>query len=153
MKKILFVFAALIVFSSCNFSGSKEASSDKCCSSELKSAHAEALSVEDLLASPDEFIGKTISLKGLCVHTCKHSGKKMFLQGIDEDQLILVLADGELSGFEKEITGSQIIVTGLLTAKEVEAENHEEGETHSCETDSKSKSYQIACTSYKIITE
>lgn len=151
MKNILFLSLLIFAVTACNFSGKKEASADKCCNSELKSAEVEYVTVEELLISPDNYVNKTVSLKGLCVHTCRHSGKKMFIQGTDEDQLVQVLADGSISGFEQELTGSQVIVTGLLTAKETEEHVHQEGEEHSCETESKSKSFLLNCTAYKVV--
>lgn len=151
MKNILLVFVILIAFWSCNLTSSKEASSEKCCDSQLKSAQSEYLTIEKLLASPDDYINKTVTIKGLCIHICKNGGKRMFLQGTDEDQLILVLAGNEISSFENELTGSHIAVTGLLMALEIdEEETPKEDENPSCETKSKVKSYQINCTSYKI---
>lgn len=154
MKNILFVFVILIAFWSCNLTSSKEASSEKCCDSLLKSTQDEYLTIENILASPADYINKTITLKGLCIHTCKHGGKRMFLQGTDEDQLILVLAGNEISSFENELIGSHIAVTGLLMPIGInEEETHKEDENHQCETESKVKSYQINCTSYKKVTE
>ena len=104
------------------------------------------------MANPEVYLNKNISLQGLCVHTCKHSGKKMFLQGTNEDELVLVLAGDNVPTFEQELTGSQVIVTGLLTAKESEMDEHASGDNN-CETESKSKSYQLSCTAYRAVSE
>ena len=152
MKKLFFSVAILLIMVSCNFSEKKQSSDQNSSEIELKSDQEEILTVEKLLANPEVYLNKNISLQGLCVHTCKHSGKKMFLQGTNEDELVLVLAGDNVPTFEQELTGSQVIVTGLLTAKESEMDEHASGDNN-CETESKSKSYQLSCTAYRAVSE
>ncbi len=146
MKKLLFLLFMVVATVSCNYSGTKVAEADKM-------AEPAIVNIEDLFTNTHEFVDDTISLKGLCIHVCKHGGKKMFLQGIDENQLVKVFAEGEITAFEQELVGSHVVVTGLLTAAEVNDHEPEGGEGHTCETESKSKSYELSSTSFKIVNE
>lgn len=152
MNKLLFSAVVLLFLGSCNSSNNQQGNGQNNPEAQLKVEEQEIVTMEKLLTNPEAYLNKTISLQGLCVHTCKHSGKKMFLQGTNEEDLVLVLADGNVATFEQELTGSQVIVTGLLTARASEPDEHQE-EDQSCETDSKSKSYQLSCTAFQMVSE
>ena len=42
------------------------------------------VSVDSVQKNPEKYFDKTIEIRGRVIHTCKVSGKKMFLAGSDE---------------------------------------------------------------------
>jgi hypothetical protein len=73
----------------------------------------------------------------------------LFLQGSDEEQLLLVTASDDIAKFENSLEGSDIVVTGKFSVIEQAAEDHEHNsDEEACETESKSKNYQVECLSF-----
>jgi hypothetical protein len=63
--------------------------------------------------------GKVI-VEGLCVHVCKHSGKKIFAIGIDPNKKIQIYAGEGLTGFPPDIEGSRVRVVGILEEEKLD---------------------------------
>jgi aspartyl-tRNA synthetase len=163
MKQIahIIVFASLL-FSSCNSTPSKK---EKTEAAENKIA---VVDVDSILASPEKYIEKTVSIKGLVVHTCKHSGKKMFLAGTDKNKYVKVIAGPSISRFDQSLEGETVVSTGKLTLLDETQEKHEEtGErkmktaetsgkdttTAGCVTETKIKNYQMVCDGFEVVNE
>lgn len=106
MKQILFVSLILFCLNSCGKKTSENQSSPE--------GQSTAFSVEKLVASAESEVGKEIQLKGVVTHVCKHSGKKCFLAGDTENLTMQVMAGGDITSFDKELIGSEIIVKGTL---------------------------------------
>lgn len=106
IKLLLFVFAIVII--SCNKTDVEVADGLK------------TIAIDDLFADNFEAPTEQVSLEGLCVHICRHSGKKMFLVGDNEDNRIQIFVDGDLTVFPKELEGSKLRVIGLLNEEKIE---------------------------------
>ncbi|NPA37799.1 MAG: hypothetical protein GXO47_13220 [Chlorobi bacterium] len=153
----IIVFASLLT-TSCNTQKPKQ-NNDKKSENTIT-----AIDVDSVLASPEKYIEKTVSIKGLVVHTCKHSGKKMFLAGSDKNKYVKVIAGPTISRFDQSLEGETVIATGTLTLLDETQEKHEStGEekvkvaeasqdttTAGCVTETKIKNYQMVCDGYKI---
>jgi len=161
MKHISYIilFASLI-FSSCNSSQSKKSAAK----SNKKSL--EVVDVDQVLASPEKYLEKTVSIKGLVVHTCKHSGKKMFLAGTDKNKYVKVIAGPSISRFDQSLEGEDVVATGTLTLLDESNEKHEEkGERRmkqadasqdtkaGCETETKIRKYQMVCDNFSVVND
>ena len=48
------------------------------------------LEIDELLAAADSLAGQTVTIEGVCTHTCKHGARKIFLMGSDDTQTIRV---------------------------------------------------------------
>ena len=72
--------------------------------------------------------GKVI-VEGLCVHVCKHSGKKIFVIGTDPNKKIQIYAGDGLSGFPPDIEGSKVRVVGILEEEKLDMKYVQEMET------------------------
>ena len=70
---------------------------------------------DSLIANPENYIGKTISIEGKVVHVCTETGKKMFITGHNPDVRLYVAAGDKISKFPMELLGSEITVEGLIT--------------------------------------
>lgn len=78
--------------------------------------------VEEILASADSNVGKEVTLKGFITHTCKHSGRRCFVVGKDQQTSIRVEAKGEIGGFNRELIGSEVIIKGILRENKLSKE-------------------------------
>ncbi len=168
MKQIITVIAFIsIVFSSCNSSTSKNSNLKNNTSKE----NIDIVLVDSILASPEKYLGKTVNIQGLVVHTCKHSGKKMFLVGTDKDSPVKVIAGKDITLFEQTLEGETVIATVKIRLMEGVGEKHgdhkEEGEheNHADETTSKDstnggcaaetniKKYEMVCDKFSVVEE
>lgn len=161
MKKIAFYLIASLIFVACNSTSKSDKTAENasntketteaCCSSHQKVTEA---TVDALFETPDNFIDKTVNLKGRVIHTCKKSGKKMFLAGTDENKLVRIEAGDDISRFEESLEGEIVVATGKLTAFVHETEHdHAEGGDHNCATENKSKDFVMVCHSFAVAEE
>ncbi len=114
MKKV--VFMALVVLSAA-------------CQTETKTNNAEqneaatqSLVVEQLLANAETIVDTEITVQGHVTHTCKHSGKRCFIVGDNPELSIRVEAGGQIQGFNRELVGNTIAVTGVLKERRLSEE-------------------------------
>lgn len=126
----------LIAFTSCNSSSQKS----------KKNKEAEIILVDQLIEKAGELIDTEIKIKGHVTHTCKHSGKRAFLVGNDENFTVRVEAGGQITGFDQNLTGNTLIVTGTLKERRLTKEyidqweselkhKAEDGSAESCATE------------------
>lgn len=143
MKQALVFVALLLATVACQTAGSQQ----KEAKTALKSAKEGVIvTPDDLFGSPEKFEGQMVTVKGLCVHTCKHSGKRLFMQGKDQDQLLLVVASADIAQFDRSLEGSNVIVSGTFTnIAEADTPHEHQSEEGACETESKAKNYQVTC--------
>lgn len=145
IKTSLLVLALTLILSGCQ-STSKSEDTNK----ESLNQQKDTLSLAQLFENVAQFENEEITVKGLCVHTCRHSGKRLFIQGNTEEEFLLVTASGDISKFDNNIEGSEISVTGRLKSTPPPQEkqnNHDDGET--CANESKAKDYKLECVKYR----
>ena len=105
-------------------------------------------SVKELLLNADKQKDKTIKITGIVTHTCKHSGRRCFLADKNGNEEIRIEAGGKINGFDRELVGSTITVTGILKSNKLtkeyisqweeklkEESSDDEGDVKSCETE------------------
>lgn len=101
MKNLLFIATLLLFVTSC---GNKKATSST----------AQVYKLNDLLAQADELIDQTVTVRGFVTHTCQHSGKRCFIVGEDQKTSLRIEAKGNIERFDRELIGSELIVTGAV---------------------------------------
>lgn len=82
-------------------------------------ARPAALEIDELLASADSLAGKTVTIEGVCTHTCRHGARKIFLMGSDDTQTVRV-ESGELGSFDPQCVNRIVRVTGTLDEQRVD---------------------------------
>ena len=117
--------------------------------------------VSDLLAKPDEFIGKTVRVKGTAVGVCAHRGCWINVAGDKEGETVRVKVQDGVIVFPPEIVGDTVIAEGVWTANELtmeqtkkvcaaearkEGKEFDEGEVTTCMT-----LYQISGTGAVVV--
>jgi heat shock protein HslJ len=116
MKKILSLVIIATALIACNSSSKKTNSETK------ETVKVETVSVDKLLAQADDLVEKTIQVKGHVTHTCKHSGKRCFLVGDNEQFTIRIEAGGKITGFNRDLVGNTILVDGILKERRLSKE-------------------------------
>ena len=126
--KYLSLLALVLVFMSCNStqSGSKKQNAEQQVISQVKSA---TLSIDQLMTVAADKVGQEVCFKGLVNHVCAHSGKRCILKNAEGNLSIRVEATGDLEGFNKEIAGNDLLVTGILREKRLATSEIDEWET------------------------
>jgi hypothetical protein len=115
MKNYLMLVLALISFASCNSNQENKKVETK----EIAKVQ-ETISVDSLYNNLDALIDKEIKIIGTVDHVCKHSGKRAFIFGKDENKRIRIEAKGEIRGFDAELIGGDIEVVGKLVEKRLD---------------------------------
>lgn len=119
--------------------------------------------VSELLAAPDEFIGKTVRVKGTAVGVCAHRGCWINIASDTEGETVRVKVQDGVIVFPPEIMGDVVVAEGVWTANELtmeqtkkmcaaearaEGKEFEEGEVTTCAT-----LYQISGTGAVVTTK
>ena len=113
LKKILpFLSMALILLASCN-QGSKTPA--------VAAAEDTAkLTVASFDTSAYRFVDKPVWIEGTVLHTCKHSGKRMFLVDGTDSIRVEVTAGPDIVKFDETLVGSRVRVLGLLKEERID---------------------------------
>ena len=93
-------------------------------------ALSEPIAIADLLATPEEFVGKTVQIKGTAIHVCKHSGKRLQLAQQDADVKIMVDFSEAGLEFPAETLNHMILAEGTLIRRDLGAAPKEEDHEH-----------------------
>ena len=120
MKKLLFIVTIACLVMSCGNKKSSDANN------EAENAEAQVAdsiyTLETLLADANQLVDKTVTVKGNVTHTCKHSGKRCFIVGDKDDVSMRIEAKGNIGGFNRELIGSTIAITGVLKERRLTKE-------------------------------
>jgi hypothetical protein len=113
MKQLIVLAVLSVALFSCGGNKKTEVSEDN----KLETSIAEETGVyelDNLLDIADQKVEKTIKVVGTVTHTCKHSGKRCFIIGKSRIASMRVEAKGEIGGFNRELVGSKLEITGTL---------------------------------------
>ena len=119
-------------------------------------------SVDDVYAQGDSLTGDTILVEGMCLHLCKHGGKKAFLRSSEDGEFIRANAVA-FESFAPECVNNKVRVKGVLQMMEVPVEpaaeaaqaaeeHHHEGE-EACGICSTVRKYYLDAVEYNIVNE
>ncbi|MCK5839579.1 MAG: hypothetical protein KAG99_07005 [Bacteroidales bacterium] len=108
IKRLLALFVLSVFLVSCGTNSGPV--------NEEKAAEAEipVLSIADFEDEAENYIGENVIIEGTVVHVCQHGGKRMFLIGEDPDVRIKVTVGNDISSFEVELEGSDVVVYGFV---------------------------------------
>lgn len=102
------LMVAIAVFTAC---GNKQ--------QQNKAEAAQPLTVDSLMEQADRLVGQTVTLQGLCTHTCKHGAKKIFLRSNDDSHTLRIDA-GELGAFDTACVNKQVLIVGTLSEERID---------------------------------
>ena len=78
-----------------------------------------ALSIDDVMAKAADLVDQTVTIEGVCTHTCSHGAKKMFLVGSDDSKTLRIEA-GELGAFDTKVVNNNVTVKGILKEERID---------------------------------
>ncbi len=132
---------------------------------QTKSEQPTIYSVDQVYAQGDSLVGDTIYVEGLCMHLCKHGGKKAFLRSSEEGEFIRANA-ACFDSFAGECVNNTLRIKGVLRAMEVQpqpeatssatqtaTEEHKHSEGEACDVCASVRKYYMDALSYEILTE
>jgi hypothetical protein len=121
MKQLVVLAVLSVALFSCGGNKKTEASEDKNLTASV-TTETPVYELDSLLAVADQEVEKTIKVVGYVTHTCKHSGKRCFIVGESQEASIRVEAKGEIGGFNRELVGSKLEITGILKERRLTKE-------------------------------
>lgn len=104
---------------SCGNNQSQGDASQAAAQEQTSSQATAEMSVDDLLASAEANVGKEVTFRGICTHTCSHGATKIFLMGSDDTKTIRVEA-GELGSFDTRCVNNLVSVTGVVSEQRID---------------------------------
>ncbi len=123
MKKILLLTAVLVgIATACNNKRAEQQTAVQ--DGEVKESVADVpvYKLDSLLKNADRFVDQTVTVRGFVTHTCKHSGKRCFIVGDDPNASFRIEAGGEIGGFNRELIGSELAITGIVKERRLTKE-------------------------------
>ena len=116
MKTFVNIAAALLVAAlaavSCGGNGSGNTAGG--------GAATPAIEVDALLGGAADLLGKEVTVEGICTHICQHGGKKIFLMGTDDTQVIRIEAGDAIGAFDAGCVNNVVRVTGRLVEERID---------------------------------
>lgn len=116
MKKTIFsilMIAFVAVFSSCGSKGGSNAA---------ENTEPESLSVDQVLASPDEYVGDTITVEGVCSHLCAHGAMKAFIAGSSDTVMLRCEANPHIGEpFPVRLVRRPVQIKGILAEQRLDS--------------------------------
>lgn len=107
------IFVMAIFVAACGGNNNQQA--------EAAENQSDALTVDQVLTSPDQYVDKSITIEGLCSHLCSHGGVKAFIQGnADNMQLRCEAYPGMDAPFPGETVHKALRVTGILREQRID---------------------------------
>lgn len=146
MKTFVNIAAALLVAAlaavSCGGNGSGNTAGG--------SAATPAIEVDALLGGAADLLGKEVTVEGICTHICQHGGKKIFLMGTDDTQVIRIEAGDAIGAFDAGCVNNVVRVTGRLVEERIDEAYLEAWERRVAEaTDEQHGTGEGGCTTEK----
>ena len=78
-----------------------------------------AMSIDEVMAKAADLVEQSVTIEGVCTHTCSHGAKKMFLVGSDDSKTLRVEA-GELGAFDTKVVNQVVTVKGILKEERID---------------------------------
>lgn len=121
MKRIITIAAALFVgaitLASCGGNGNNNGSK---ASGGTGAEATAAIEVDALLGGATDLLGKDVTVEGICTHICQHGGKKIFLMGSDDTQVIRIEAGDAIGAFDAGCVNNIVRVKGRLVEERID---------------------------------
>ncbi len=108
MKNIIYLITLAIVVVSCNSTNNqaKEQTTNE--------KGTEVFYINDFMQMATDNIGKEVTIIGTVNHVCTHSGRRCFIIDSTGTKSVRIEAKGEINGFNRELIGMDISVTGIV---------------------------------------
>ena len=78
-----------------------------------------AMSIDEVMGKAAGLVDQTVTIEGVCSHTCSHGAKKMFLVGSDDSKTLRIEA-GELGAFDTKVVNNIVTVKGVIKEERID---------------------------------
>ena len=78
-----------------------------------------AMGIDEVMAKAADLVEQSVTIEGVCTHTCSHGAKKMFLVGSDDSKTLRIEA-GELGAFDTKVVNQVVTVKGTLKEERID---------------------------------
>ena len=78
-----------------------------------------AMGIDEVMAKAADLVEQSVTIEGVCTHTCSHGTKKMFLVGSDDSKTLRIEA-GELGAFDTKVVNQVVTVKGILKEERID---------------------------------
>jgi len=116
LRILALVIVTLMAFSCSN----KKQNEQEAKNEKENNEKTEIVEVSDIIESPEIYVDKTITLKGMVIHVCQHGGRKLHVSEAGSDQKLRIKAGENMSPFEQEIQGNMVQITGKFTEERID---------------------------------
>lgn len=155
--------AAVLFLAGCGGNPNKKNAS----AAETAAAQSPAMEVDNLLADAEKLTGGEVTVEGVCTHICRHGGRKIFLMGTDDTQVVRIEAGDKIGSFRPECVNNIVRVTGTLAEDRIDqaylaewerqlkdqlAQQHGEGEA-GCSAEQQARGESVASSTEKRIAD
>jgi fructose-specific component phosphotransferase system IIB-like protein len=117
MKKLFLLLFAASMLAACNNSQNNATITP---ADDQVSEAPVAITLAEFSDKADSLVGKQVVFTGIVDHTCKHSGKRMFLVDENSDASLKVESGENISSFDASLEGSEVKVTGVVNEKVID---------------------------------
>ncbi|MDR3245822.1 MAG: hypothetical protein LBT50_05250 [Prevotellaceae bacterium] len=119
VKRLILLAVLIAAFAACGGNKKTEKAKSDVTASETT---ASVFELDKLLQAAEQEKDKTVKVVGYVTHTCKHSGKRCFIVGESHKASMRVEAKGEIGGFNRELVGAKLEITGVLKERRLTKE-------------------------------
>lgn len=116
MKKTvlsILVIACVAIFSAC---GSKSTSAAG------ENTESESITVDEVLADADSYVGDTINVEGVCSHLCAHGAMKAFIAGSSDTVMLRCEANPHIGEpFPVRLVRRPVQIKGILAEQRIDS--------------------------------
>lgn len=116
MKKTvlsILVIACVAIFSAC---GSKSTSAAG------ENTESESITVDEVLADADRYVGDTITVEGVCSHLCAHGAMKAFIAGSSDTVILRCEANPHIGEpFPVRLVRRPVQIKGILAEQRLDS--------------------------------
>lgn len=108
--------AAVFFLAGCGGNPNKKNASE----TQTSETQSSVMEVDNLLADAEKLTGGKVTVEGVCTHICRHGGRKIFLMGTDDTQVIRIEAGEKIGSFKPECVNNVVRVTGTLVEDRID---------------------------------
>ncbi len=127
MKRLFVLMAAAFIAAACAGPVAEEQAAEE---------QIEHMAIAELVSDPLTFENKTVSFEGIIDHMCRHSGDKMRVAQLDNQEMSIQVRLGDfMNYFSMENEGNIVSIVGTMHTEVLNmAELEEHDADHGCES-------------------
>jgi predicted TIM-barrel fold metal-dependent hydrolase len=120
MKKVLILVGIVLAIAACKTSNERTTAPVE--------PKSEFVDLNEFMEFATDSLDKEVKIKGTVSHVCSHSGRRCFIVDTSGTISVRIEAKGEIGAFNRELSGMDIQITGIVREKRLYADYLDEWE-------------------------